>query len=302
MDNLQKGGLRRILELKQSSKIEQISYEKVPLSPILVFHMRGLYLNFIYDLNKQAEDVGLVKRSRLRRFFVKLKQRKVVRLIYRLLPALILLIVSRPAMANSYLNQEKNKSFSSDLILPVEQKRKISKRLLIGGLIVTMLTCSLGLYVLHLNSTPLPMSTKILLERQYGLYKIPPFISSARLYTSKPDLECNLTQLLNYMNILDGDSNFGTIPNRASTKNVLTLLFWKIDAILKVSSKLKLSNHPKLDIAQKTFQELCKKDTFLLMYCKKLLSTYYPAKVKNDSAAINLQLEMLKVLLSRTPD
>ena len=298
MKNTNKGGLRRIIALKQSIRNEQIAYEKLPLSPIIIFHMRGLYLNLLYDLNKQAEDAKLVKRSRLRRFFVKLKQRKVVKLIYWLLPALILLILAKPAMAVNHLTQVNN----SEILLPVEQKRKLSKRFLIGGLIFTTLICTFGLYTLALNHATLPMSTKLLLERQYGLYKVPPFVSNVSMNATKLGLECDLTQLQNYMNILDKESHFGTIPHRASTKNVLTLLFLKLDEILKVSSKLKLSNHPKIDVAQKTFQELCKKDTFLLMYCKKLLATYYPAKVKNDSAAINLQLEMLKVLLSRTPD
>jgi hypothetical protein len=286
--------------MEQSSKNEQAKSIKIPLAPIMAFHMRGLYLSWIYDVKLEMEHLGLIKRSRFRRFFVNLKQQKLVRLTSCLLPVLMLLFLAKPVLAVNYLNQA-----NSTQILKTEAdstllKRK--KRLLLTALITTVLIgCTVG-YCIAVSNETIPMSTRVLLERQYGLYKIPPFVSSPRIYSTKKDLECNLTQLLNYMTILDQDARFGTIKNRASTKSVLTAIFWKVDALLKVSTKLKLSNHPKIDIAQKTFQELCKKDTFLLMYCKKLLATYYPAKVKNDSAAINLQLEMLKVLLARTPD
>lgn len=267
-----------------------------PISPILLMHLNSLALAQMDDFFLQVNQFKLVrKRDKFKRFISRVVQQKsLVRLASLfIVPAIIVLMIQKPVLAQQ-LSQSNPEVFEQVEKGSVKLSR-LKKRILLG-LLSTTLIAGIAVAIYTISSTyNVPLSEKLLRSRGFGLYKIPEFLS----FPVRPkNIGFDLTQTFNYMRILETDVNFGSIPNRAPTKKILGLLFLQIEKILKITNKFKLQD-PVLALVQDSFQDLCKKDRFLMMYCKKLFIETYPLKYKQEKVA--LQLEMLKVLLARVP-
>jgi hypothetical protein len=297
LDSLSSSNKVFLLILCEMIKKGEVTPVSPPISPILFMHLNSLSLAQINEFFLQVNELKLVrKRDKFRRFISRVVQQKsLVRFASLLIvPAVMVLMFQKPVLAQQLAQS------NPEVLQQVEngsvKLSRLKKRLLIG-LLSTTVIAGIAVAIYTISSTyNVPLSEKLLRSRGFGLYKIPEFLSFP---VRSNNIGFDLTQTFNYMRILETDVNFGSIPNRAPTKKILGLLFLQIEKILKITNKVKLQD-PVVGLIQESFQDLCKKDRFLMMYCKKLFVELYPLKYKQEK--VELQLEMLKVLLARVPE